>query len=979
MLSLKITFTLLLGSLAICSLAQEKYEWKEGSSGAYKYRYVTNDPMKTRFYTLGNGLTVILSPNSKEPRIQTLIAVRAGSNNDPADHTGLAHYLEHLLFKGTFKYGSLDSTKEKVYLAEIDDLYDKYNQTADTDKRKAIYRQIDSVSGIAAKYAIPNEYDKMMTSMGSQQTNAHTSVEETVYEENIPSNAIDKFLAVQSERFREPVFRLFHTELEAVYEEKNRSLDNDNYKVYYGMLSSLFPTHNYGQQTTIGTIEHLKNPSLKAIRDFYNKYYVPENMAVIMAGDLNPDEVVAKVDKAFAYMTPKPVEEYKGPKEEPLKEPVIKEVFGPDAESLNIGYRMPGAYDHHSLVVQEVVNQLLSNGKAGLMDINLNKQQKVLSASAGVFGWRDYSIFYLAGKAKDGQSLDEVKDLLLSQVDLLRKGEFDETLIRAIISNYKFYELEGLEDNGNRANAMMNAFIQHKGNQWNKEVSFIDDMARVTKKDVVDFVNRYLRDNYVAVFKRKGDNKNVQKVEKPPITPVVLNRDYQSAFNKHIEAMPANEMKPKWIDYKSEIGKSSIGIAPVLYVQNKDNDLFRLHYRFDFGNWNSKELALAAGYLQYLGDGKNSAEEISRQFYNIACNFSIHPSSDYTTITLTGLQENFDAAVKLFENLILNCKPDEAALNSLKGRIMKSRADNKLNKNSIARGLTNYAVYGPKNPFNYQLSDAELKAITATQLTERLHNMFNYKHTVIYYGPKALNVFTASMKKLHKVPASFKQSPAGIKFEKREITKIQVLFTPYDMVQSEITWVSNAGKYDPAKLSVIELFNNYFGASMGSIVFQTIRESKALAYSTYAYYAPPDKKEGRYTTVAYVGSQADKMNEAVAAMNELLTDLPKTEQALESARESIRHDIASQRITQDEIIFSYLSAKRLGLENDYRKDIYEKVGSLTFDNVKQFFTNTIAGKPYTYCVIASPDKINMDDLKKMGELKKLTLEEIFGY
>ena len=321
MLSLKITFTLLLGSLAICSLAQEKYEWKEGSSGAYKYRYVTNDPMKTRFYTLGNGLTVILSPNSKEPRIQTLIAVRAGSNNDPADHTGLAHYLEHLLFKGTFKYGSLDSTKEKIYLAEIDDLYDKYNQTADTDKRKTIYRQIDSVSGIAAKYAIPNEYDKMMTSMGSQQTNAHTSVEETVYEENIPSNAIDKFLAVQSERFREPVFRLFHTELEAVYEEKNRSLDNDNYKVYFGMLSSLFPTHNYGQQTTIGTIEHLKNPSLKAIRDFYNKYYVPENMAVIMAGDLNPDEVVAKVDKAFAYMTPKPVEEYKGPKEEPLKEP----------------------------------------------------------------------------------------------------------------------------------------------------------------------------------------------------------------------------------------------------------------------------------------------------------------------------------------------------------------------------------------------------------------------------------------------------------------------------------------------------------------------------------------------------------------------------------------------------------------------------------------------------------------------------------
>jgi predicted Zn-dependent peptidase len=979
MLSLKLPFSLLLGFIVLSAAAQQKNEWKEATSAGYKYRYVTNDPMKARFYTLKNGLTVILSPNNKEPRIQTLIAVRAGSNNDPSDHTGLAHYLEHLLFKGTFLYGSLDSTKEKVYLAQIDNLYDQYNHATDTAQRRLIYHQIDSVSGIAAKYAIPNEYDKMMSSMGSQETNAHTSVEETVYEENIPSNAVDKFLAVQSERFRNPVFRLFHTELEAVYEEKNRTLDNDAYKVYQGMLSALFPTHNYGQQTTIGTIDHLKNPSLKAIRDFYNKYYVPGNMAIIMAGDLNPDEVIGKVDKAFAYMASKPVNDYDGPKEKPLTSPIVKEVFGPDAESLNIGYRMPGVADHKDIVIQEVVNQLLSNDKAGLMDINLNKQQKVLSASAGIIPWKDYSVFYLAGKAKEGQSLDEVKDLLLSQVELLKKGEFDDKLISAIVANYKFFELQGLEDNNNRANAIMNAFIQHRGLQWDKDVSFIDDMAKVTKKDVVEFANKYFGDNYVALLKRKGDNKNIQKVEKPPITPVTLNRDYQSDFNKRIEAMPANEMKPKWLDYSKEIGRSAVGPAQVLYVQNKDNDLFRLHYRFDFGNWNSKELTLAAAYLEYLGDGKNTAEEISRQFYNIACNFSIAPASDYTTITITGLQENFDKAVQLFENLLLNCKPDETALENLKNRMMKSRADAKMNKNTIGRALTNYAVYGAKNPFNYQLNNDELKAVKATQLTDLLHGLFKYKHTILYYGPKSLTAFTASIQKLHKVPATFVAAPQGTRFEKKENTENEVLFVPYDMVQSEITWINNSEKYDPTKLTVIELFNNYFGASMSSVVFQTIRESKALAYSTYAYYAPPDKKEGRYTTIAYVGSQADKMNDAVSAMNELLTDLPQTQQALQAAKESIRHDIASQRITQDGIIFSYLSAKRLGLETDYRKSIYDKVESLTFDDIKSFFTHTIAGKPYTYCVIASRDKINMDDLKKIGTVKELTLEDIFGY
>jgi predicted Zn-dependent peptidase len=310
---------------------------------------------------------------------------------------------------------------------------------------------------------------------------------------------------------------------------------------------------------------------------------------------------------------------------------------------------------------------------------------------------------------------------------------------------------------------------------------------------------------------------------------------------------------------------------------------------------------------------------------------------------------------------------------------MKSRADSKLNKTAIARGLTNYAIYGSKNPFNNQLSNDELKAISANKLTELLHGLFNYEHTIIYYGPKPLNSFVTSIKNLHAVPATFKAAPEAEKFEKKDYTNNRVLFTPYDMVQSEITWVSNSNTYDPSILPVIELFNNYFGGSMGSVVFQTIRESKALAYSTYAFYAAPDKKEGRYTTIAYVGSQADKMTEAVTAMNELLTDLPRTEKALDVARESIRHDIASQRITQDGIIFSYIAAKRLGISKDYRKDIYERIGSLTFDNIKEFYSQNISGKHYTYCIIASRDKINMDDLKKIGEVKELTLEEIFGY
>lgn len=974
-----ISLLLLTCALIHTAGAQQKYEWKEGESGGYKYRYVSNDPMKARFYTLKNGLTVVLSVNKKQPRIQTLIGTRAGSNNDPHDHTGLAHYLEHLLFKGTQQFGSLDWTKEKPYLDKIEELYDTYNRTTDPAARKAIYHQIDSVSGLAAKYAIANEYDKLMANMGSQGTNAHTWTEETIYEEDIPSNAVDKFLAVQSERFKDPVFRLFHTELEAVYEEKNRGLDNDGRKSYELMLNTLFPTHNYGQQSTIGTVEHLKNPNLKAIRQFYEAYYVPNNMAVVMAGDFDFDYVIKRIDSSFSYMQSKPIAEYKSPVEAPITAPIAKEVFGPDAENVTIAFRMPGALDTKASNLLNVVTQVLSNGKAGLLDLNINKQQKTLGASAGLMQWKDYAVFTLTGKAKQGQTLEEVKDLLLGQLEILKKGEFDETLVKAIVNNAKLGELQGLEDNNTRATALMDGYIKHRGQNWNTDVSFVDDMSKVTKKEIVDFADKYLKDNYVLLYKRKGEDKNIEKVEKPVITPVEVNREAQSAFLVKVNAIPATPVKPQWLDFDKDIQKSKVGDADVLYVQNKDNGLFRLYYRFDMGSWNDKQLPVAAQYLQFLGTDKYTSEQISKEFYNIACNFSVNSGTDATTIAISGLQENFDKAVSLFEHLLTHCQANEAVLTTLKGRILKGRADNKLNKTAILKGLVSYGMYGPKNPFNNQLSQADLEALSAKGLVDLLHALSAYKHTIIYYGPQPLATAVAAVKKQHVLPATFKEIPAAIKFVKEDQPKNKVLFADYDMVQSEVNWVRNTSVYNADNTTLIDLFNNYFGGGMGSIVFQTIRESKALAYSTYAYYASPDRKEDRYSVVAYVGSQADKMDDAITGMNELLNDIPRSDKLFETSKMSQKQDIETERITQDGIIFTYLASKKLGLTTDFRKTVYENIDKITFDNVKLFHNENLAGKPYTYCILASEKKIPLDDLKKYGEVKKLTLEEIFGY
>ena len=971
---------MLLLCFSIGSFAQ-KNEWKQATADGYAYRYVTGDPLKARFYTLKNGLTVILSPNKKEPRISALVSVRTGSNNDPKDHTGLAHYLEHLLFKGTDKYGSLNWAKEKPYLDEITNLYEAYNKIplSDTLARKAKYHEIDSVSGVASKYAIANEYDKMMATIGSQGTNAHTWVEETVYNENIPSNAVDKFLTIQGERFRDPIFRLFHTELEAVYEEKNRGLDNDDWKLQEALYSGIFPTSNYGQQTTIGTVEHLKNPSLVAIRNYYNKYYVPNNIAIILSGDFNPDELIKKVDKAFAYMQPRPVQDYVSGTEPVINGPVVKEVYGPTAERLQIGYRV-GPSGTKDAMLADLTSSILSNGKAGLFDLNLNKQQKLQKSSAGTDQYKDYGVITLSGSPKEGQSLEDVKSLLLGQIDILKKGDFDASLIKAIAANYKLEKLQSIDNNDFRVNYLSDEYIKSKGANWNKDVAVLDEMSKVTKQEIVDFAKKTFTDNnYVVVFKRKGEDKSIVKVDKPAISPVETNADKQSDFVKSISAIPLPSIQPEWVDYTTAIQKSKSGIADVLLVPNKENSLFSLYYRFDMGSWNNKILPIAFQYLSFLGTDKYTAEQISKAFYNMAVNFKASAGNEESSLSLTGLNENFDKGVALFEDLLVNCKVDEGAWSQLRGRLKKARSDSKTNKSYIGAALRSYSTYGAKNPFNYVLTNEELDNLKAADLVNLLHTIQNYEHKILYYGPQPLNAFTANIGRLHKLPAQWNKPATAIKFERLNQTSNQVLFANYDMVQSEVFWGRKLEDYAVGKEAVNNLFNAYFGSGMGALVFQTIRESKGLAYSTFAAITTPLKKEDPFAFIGYVGSQADKFPEAVAAMNDLLNTLPVIPQNLENARISLKKDIETERITKDDILFNYLALKKKGINYDYRKDLYEAYGHLTMDDVKKYHDTELSGKPYTYSIVASEKKVSDDELKKHGDLKKISLEELFGY
>ncbi|HHJ53418.1 MAG TPA: insulinase family protein, partial [Caldithrix abyssi] len=534
-------FTFFLTVLFTLSLSVQAQQVKTVKQGDYTYRTVPGDPLKTRIYKLNNGLTVYLTVYKDAPRLQTAIAVKAGSKYDPHDNTGLAHYLEHMLFKGTDRYGTRDWSREKPEIDKIMDLFEVYRQTRDSLKRAQIYHQIDSISYVASEYAIPNEYDKMLAAIGAKGTNAFTSVEQTVYINDIPANQVEKWLTIEAERFRNPVLRLFHTELEAVYEEKNRGLDSDRRKVYEALLAGLFQKHQYGTQTTIGTIEHLKNPSMKRVLKYFHTYYVPNNMAVCLSGDIDPDQTIRLIDQTLGKLKPSPIPEYNPPKEDPITKPIVKEVYGPDAENVMLAFRFPGANTREADLLT-LTDMILMNSQAGLIDLNLNQKQKVIGAGSYASIMKDYSYHALYGRPRQGQTLEEVKDLLLGQLDLIKKGEFPDWLLQAVVNDLKLSRIRQYENNWGRAYNFVKTFTMDV--PWQDYVFQLDRLSKFTKQDVIDFANQYYDDNYVVVYKRVGVDKNVKKVKKPPITPVKLNRDDQSDFIKKIMAMPVKDIQP---------------------------------------------------------------------------------------------------------------------------------------------------------------------------------------------------------------------------------------------------------------------------------------------------------------------------------------------------------------------------------------------------------------------------------------------------
>ena len=949
-------------------------------SCGYRYESVKGDKSATRIYTLDNGLKVYMSVNKVEPRLQTMIAVRVGSKNDPAETTGLAHYFEHLMFKGTDKFGTQNYEAEKPMLDEIERLFEVYRATTDEAERKAIYAQIDSVSQEASKYAIPNEYDKLMQAIGASGTNAWTSFDETNYIENIPSNQIENWAKIQAERFTNATIRGFHTELETVYEEYNMGLTRDSGKAFDKIMESLFPNHPYGTQTTIGAQEHLKNPSITNIKNYYKTYYVPNNMAICLAGDFDPDEAIKIIDKHFGSLVPNKnlpkVEEYKPAHLVEVKE---VEVYGLESETVAIAWPVAGARSEKALI-GEILASVLSNGSCGLLDTNLLQSQKVLNAYGYVECLADAGVAMVAGEPKQGQTLEEVRDLLLAEVEKVRNGEFDEELLKSIIANYRKSEMSQLENNFALAYRMEAAFIN--GLEWADVATELDRAAKLTKEDLVAWAKENLSaDGYAVVYKRQGEDKSQKKIEKPTITPISANRDAQSDYLVAMQQSEVTPIKPAFVDYERDLNRTKLdnGVE-VLYKQNVTNELFSLIYLYDFGGSTFKSLPLAAKYMEMLGTADKSVEQIQRELYDLACDFRISTSVDKTYVVVSGLSENMEKAMKIAEDYIANVEGDEEVLAEVKSDVEQERLNAKSSQQECFSALQKYCVYGADYVRKTKMTTKELRNISSEELLSQIKDLRKTQHRVMYYGPMELDDVVASIRNTHCTGDELKEVES-VTLSPNNVTKPNVLFAQYDAKQVYYLQYSCRAedKFDVKNSPIVNLYNDYFSGGMNSIVFQEMREARGLAYSSYAGLWNGSTSKDPYYFYAFIATQNDKVQQAVEAFDEIIEDMPRSEKAFDLAKSGLLANLESQRTTKSSVLWGYLEYEKFGYKEDINKTIYEGVKSLTLDDVVAFQQNYIKDRPYTYCILGDKRDLDMKYLRSLGKIKFLSQEEIFGY
>lgn len=931
--------------------------------------------MKVEHFTMPNGLQVFLTQNKQSPRFYSEIAVRAGSKNDPAEATGIAHYLEHMLFKGTEDLGTTDFSKEKPLLDEIVRLYDIRFKEKDEAKRLELEKKINELSVQTSKFAVPGDLDSLYDRLGGEALNAHTSFEETVYEIDLPKNRLEQWAKIESNRFARPVFRLFQSELEAVYEEKNINMDNKENILFEKVMARLFKKHQYGSQTTLGTVEHLKNPSLSKMYEFYNKYYVPNNMAIFLSGDIDSNQVKALISKYFGTWKSKKVPEFKVIKEEQLKgaEQVTANYAG--EESVLLAFRT-ASYTSKDRDALSIIDMLLDSGQEGMIKLNLVNPQKLRGGGSYPYFLNDYGAEFMYAELNKGQTHQEAKNLLLQQLEKIKKGEFDYELVKGIILSFEISKKSELESNYSRVNIMRDAFI--KGVPVSEPLSFSERLKKVSKAEIIRVANQYFGNNFIQGY-RFDKAQTFPKIAKPDIEKVQLNPNITSKFAKSVEAMNPPPIPPKWLDYNKELKVESYAPGVILYhVYNPLNDLFNLSINYEYGDKHFKNFCYIMDELNFAGTGNIKPETVKNNFFKSGISSSYRCDDYEFSLSLSGLDPSLDKALALSEQVLWNAKLDEKHLKDRIKNIISTRDDRKKEQDVLRDALKSYILYDKRSGYLDRTPRSELNKLSVTSYQDAINNLKKQNFKIYYTGQLPIEKVDEIVRKYHQpknitLPLLNPRKEPEWLIVKRHNLPVKIYFVNYNGIQSHISLIIPGEEVNPSKSLIISLYNQYFSP----MFYQEIRESRSLAYSASSAYYQGSRLGDQNEMSGFIGTQADKTVDSLKAAIELLKNHDNSTADFNRAKKALENSYRTDYINFRSVLGTIEYWADLGLAEDPRPKNFMMLKNINFNDLKSFIKNNIYSQNLTFTIVGDKEKIDLNELKKIGDVEEISLNTLF--
>ena len=937
-----------------------------------------NAQLQVQELKLKNGMTVWLNEDHSQPKVFGAVVVKAGAKDCP--NTGIAHYFEHIMFKGTDRIGTVDYQAEKPLLDSISAQYDLLSQTNDEAGRTLIQQRINELSVKAADYMIPNEFNRLISKYGGSRLNAGTGYDMTYYHNSFLPQYIEQWCWLNSERLISPVFRGFQGELENVYEEKNRAADSMG-DAQEKIMGAVFKQQPYAYPI-IGSTENLKNPRLSDMAAFYKKYYVASNMCLVLCGDITVDDMLTTLlEQTFGRVQTGPVPQrgyspmpdIQAGENSEVKLPIP--VIGVEA----LVYKAPTEYEADANAL-ELANGLLSNGKAGLLDSLINEHKLMLAVATSV-GFDDAAGTVLLIIPKLLGKMKTAEERVMEQVQQIMNGNFSDQQLEALKQEMLISAKQELETIDKRAQLLIEAFS--KGKTWQDILNQLESIQRVTKADVIAAAKKYYGANHITLTKKYGtpDKETLKQPGYKPISP--KNMDAKSVFARQLEQIPVKETAVRTVDFDRDVTTRQFNSHVTLYYkENPVNDIFTFRLRYKDGKLHTPKLSVLTSYLSQLGTDSLKKQQLEKAWQRIGTTMEVDADNNTFSLSLTGPDSQFQPALQLLAHFLRAAKGDEEALNEAKDADKVNRKSFGKQKDDAFRPALHRILYGQRSSYLTQLSKKEIKALKSDELLSLFHELQQYDCDLFYCGSQPVEHVDMACQQT--LPLAQCTKPKADTYRSLlQYSEPTVCF--FDVPKSRQNYIISYDAVSPLptaeERAKLALWAEYFGGGMSSVLFQNVREFRSLAYSTSGNAFTTSLAQHPQGALAYVtatGTQADKTLETLATIDSLLRQMPMKEENLEAARQSVLNDIQNDYPTFREM-GAYVANQRMdGYPTDFHADLAHLLPAVTVQDVVQFHQQHIAAdKNRVWLIIGDKKLTDLKALARFGKVVVLKKEDIY--